>query len=190
MLFAYLNLPQVPNELEQACLKNIDLIDNDINLNELNKKEGIGHSITYIPSSVKQWLFENIIEPNFNPIPVDMMSKTMLHVSHYIKHTEGTGVHPTHIDYGRNFALNYIIDTGGDCVKTYWTKDDRKTIIFETVIKPRQWHIIRVNPDWHGVTGIKIGRLRSIISMCFSPRNLALFSIEEYFKDIICSVPG
>lgn len=36
MLFSYLNLPQVPEELEQACLKNIDLIDNHEDLNRLN----------------------------------------------------------------------------------------------------------------------------------------------------------
>lgn len=185
MLFSYLNLPQVPNDLENLCLKNIDLIDNDQRLNELNKLEGIGHSITFIPTDVSEWLFHNILKPHFNPIPVEMMTNTMLHVSHYIKHPEGTGVHPTHIDYGRNYAINYIIDPGGDNVTTFWTDTDQITVTKEINIEPRRWHVIKVNPDWHGVKGIRIGRLRSIISICLRPSNLENFNAEEYFKDLI-----
>ena len=183
MLFSYLNLSQLPEELEQACLQNIELIDNDLRLNELNKKEGVGHSITYIPLLVQNWILKNILLPNFNPVPLEMTTKTMLHVSHYIKHQEGTGVHPTHIDYGRKYAINYIINTGGDNVKTFWTTDDKKEIIKELVIEPRRWHIIKVNPAWHGVTGIRIGKLRSIISICFSPDDS--LDVEEFFKDIM-----
>lgn len=185
MLFSYLNLPQLPVELEQLCLKNIDLIDNHKDLNRLNKLEGIGHSITFIPSVVHAWLNRNILFPNFKPITEEMLNKTMLHVSHYIKHPEGTGVHPTHFDYGRNYAINYIIDSGGDNVVTYWTEYDRKTIIKEIVIEPKRWHVIKVKPDWHGVKGIRIGRLRSIISICLSPSNLESFQPEDYFKSIL-----
>lgn len=185
MLFSYLNLPQVPKPLEDLCLKNIDLIDNHSRLNELNKLEGIGHSITFIPQIVKDWLYKNVLEPNFNPIPKEMIEKTMLHVSHYIKHQEGTGVHPTHIDYGRNYAINYIIDPGGEDVITYWTSDNRDCITEEIKIEPRRWHVIKVNPDWHGVRGIKIGRLRSIISICLSPTDLKNFNAEEYFKHLL-----
>jgi hypothetical protein len=186
MLFSYLNLPQIPLELEHQCLKNIELIDNDTRLNELNKKEGIGHSITYLPPIVKQWLHDNIIVPNFNPVPSEMLGRAMLHVSHYIKHSEGTGVHPTHIDYGRNYALNYVIDTGGDNVSTYWTTDDKETVEFETIIESRRWHIIRVNPTWHGVRGIKLGRLRTVISLCYnSPVGSDSFDAVAYFKSIL-----
>lgn len=31
----------------------------------------------------------------------------------------------------------------------------------------------RVNPDWHGVRGIRVGNIRTIVSICFSPSNLA-----------------
>jgi hypothetical protein len=185
MLFSYLNLPQVPNELEQLCLKNIELIDNDARLNELNKKEGIGHSITYIPQLVKDWILVNILQPNFNPVPHEMLTKTMLHVSHYIKHVEGTGVHPTHIDYGRNYAINYIIETGGDKINTFWTNDDKTKIIHEVEIEPHRWHVLKVNPAWHGVTGIKIGKLRSIISICLSPADLENFDAREYFRHLL-----
>jgi hypothetical protein len=185
MLFSYLKLPEVPFELEQLCLKNIELIDNDSRLNELNKKEGIGHSITYIPQTVKDWIFTNIIHPNFNPIPQEMLKKTMLHVSHYIKHPEGTGVHPTHFDYGRNYAINYIIETGGNNVTTFWTDDDRTNKVKEVNIEARRWHVLKVNPTWHGVTGIKIGKLRSIISICLCPAHLESFNAEEYFKSLL-----
>jgi hypothetical protein len=185
MNFSYLQLPKLPLELEQLCLKNIDLIDVDLRLIELNKKEGIGHSITYIPQLVKEWILVNILQPNFNPIPQEMLTKTMLHVSHYIKHTEGTGVHPTHIDYGRNYAINYIIETGGDNVKTFWTSDDNTTVIEEVKIEERRWHVLKVNPTWHGVTGIKIGKLRSIISICLSPTDLENFNATEYFRSLL-----
>jgi hypothetical protein len=183
MLFSYLNLPQLPEELELLCLKNIELIDNDLRLNELNKLEGIGHSITYIPQTVQNWLLKNILLPNFNPVPTEMTTKTMLHVSHYIKHTEGTGVHPTHIDYGRTYAINYIINTGGNNVKTFWTDDGKNNIVEELTIEPRRWHILKVNPDWHGVTGIQIGKLRTIISICFSPTDEV--DVKEFLKHII-----
>ena len=183
MLFSYLNLPALPLELEQLCLDNIDLIDNDARLLELNKKEGIGHSITYIPHVVQNWLLQNILLQNFNPVPSEMTANTMLHVSHYIKHQEGTGVHPTHIDYGRKYAINYVINTGGDNVKTFWTDDSKNNIIKEIVIEPRRWHILKVNPAWHGVTGIRIGKLRTIISICFSPPDN--IDVREFFKDII-----
>lgn len=180
MLFSYLNLPSVPTELELLCLKNIDLIDHDPRLNELNKKEGIGHSITYLPNEVKIWILTNIIIPNFSPVPPEMVRKPMLHVSHYIKHSEGSGVHPTHIDYGRKYAINYIIDPGGNNVITYWTADDKQTILLDTVIQPRRWHILHVNPAWHGVRGIKIGRLRNIISICYDAADLD--SIKHILK--------
>lgn len=185
MLFSYLNLPQLPEHLEKLCLRNIDLIDNHDDLNRLNKLEGIGHSITFIPPIVKLWLKNNILTPNFNPIPEEMLTKTMLHVSHYIKHPEGTGVHPTHFDYGRNYAINYIIDAGGDDVVTYWTDDTRHNVIKEIKIEPRRWHVLKVKPDWHGVKGIRIGKLRSIISICLSPDELTPFVPEEYFKNLM-----
>jgi len=185
MLFSYLNLPQVPIELEQLCLKNIDLIDNDLRLNELNKKEGIGHSITYLPVDVKTWIFKNILTPNFNLLDPEMLGRAMLHVSHYIKHPEGNGTHPIHFDYGRNYALNYIIDTGGPNASTYWTSEDKQTVLFETIIEPKRWHLIRVKPDLHGVKGIKLGRLRSIISLSYSPIDLESFDATSYFKNIL-----
>jgi hypothetical protein len=183
-LFSYLNLPEVPAELEEQCLRMIDLIDNDYKLNQLNKLEGIGHNITYIPPSVNGWIYKNILSPNFNTVPDDMIKKTMLHVSHYIKHKEGNGVHPTHYDYGRNFAINYIIDPGGDNVITYWTNENNE-IKFQIKIEPRRWHILKVKPDLHGAKGIRIGGLRSIISICFSPENLENFDPYDYFKKIL-----
>jgi hypothetical protein len=126
-----------------------------------------------------------ILQPNFSPIPQEMLTKTMLHVSHYIKHTEGMGVHPAHIDYGRNYAINYIIETGGDKVNTFWTNDTKTEIVKEVVIEPRKWHVLQVNPVWHGVTGIKIGKLRSIISICLSPTDLENFNATEYFRSLL-----
>jgi hypothetical protein len=180
-IFSYLDLPQIPPALERECLKNIDLIDNDKRLNYLNTLEGIGHSITYVPTAVRSWLNTRIYSHLFGEsVPTTVVDKTMLHVSHYIKHKEGTGVHPTHVDYGRNYAINYIINTGGKSVETYWC-DESNTKEFSVIIQPRRWHIIEVNPARHGVSGIVIGQLRTIISVCFSPEDMNSFDFNNTF---------
>lgn len=182
MLFSYLDLPSLPTEFIDQCKKNIDLIDNNDFLNLKNKKEGIGHSITFIPSHVSKWLKQNCTGPLFKEeIPYEARS-FMLHVSHYIKHEEGNGTHPIHFDYGREYAINYIIDKGGDQVITSWYKNDRKTVIEELEIEPFRWHIIRVKPALHGVRGIQLGRLRCVVSTNFNIPD-DKFDFKSYFGD-------
>lgn len=191
ILFSYLDLPPVPEFLLEKCLKNIDLIDRNPQLNELNKLEGIGHNITFLPSEFLIWYNLKIIRPLFlNNIP-DEAKKATLHVSHYIKDINfrnqnplGNGTHPIHYDYGRKWAINYIITTGGDKVITTWYNDEKETILHKQEIEPFRWHIIKVKPTLHGVEGIRPGLLRTIISGNFSPED-DNFNIKDKFKHLM-----
>jgi hypothetical protein len=176
MNFSYLQIPTLPKELEELCLKNIDLIDNDPELNGLNKKEGVGHNITWCPPEVISWINTNIHDKLNLP-----RQGVTLHVSHYIKHTEGNGIHPIHFDYGRNYAINYVLDTGGSDVITSWYEDDKTTIVDQVEIEQSKWHIIKVKPTLHGVEGIKVGRMRVIISVNYSPEDMETFDENSFF---------
>jgi hypothetical protein len=186
MNFSYVNLPKLPIEFEQLCLDLIPLSWTDSKLVELNKKEGISHSITYLPSIVKSWIVKNvipIIDPNFRH--PELMNKMMLHINEYIEHIGGNGIHPIHVDYGRKYAFNYILTLGGPDLITSWYLDDKTTVVEEHHIEEKRWHLIHVNPVWHGVKGQETGKLRTIISLCFDPEDLNTFNPENYFKHII-----
>lgn len=180
MIFSYLDIPSLPTEFIDQCKQNIDMIDNNDFLNTKNKKEGIGHSVTFIPNHITSWIKQNCIAPLFKgEIPYEAHG-FMLHVSHYIKHEQGNGIHPIHFDYGREYAINYVIDPGGDNVVTSWYEDDKKTIIEEVEIEPFRWHIIKVKPTYHGVRGIRLGRLRCVISTNFNVPD-DKFDFKSYF---------
>lgn len=186
MNFTYVNLPNLPVEFEQRCLNLIPLSWTDNRLLELNKKEGISHSLTYLPPIVKNWIIKNII-PIIDPESQhpELINKMMLHINKYIEHSQGKGVHPIHIDYARKYAFNYILTLGGSKPITSWYLDDKITVIEEHQIEEKRWHLIHVNPAWHGVKGQQEGQFRTIISLCFDPKDVNTFNPKEYFNHII-----
>lgn len=187
MNFTYVNLPKLPSNFINYCLKNVSLAQTDEKLIELNKKEGISHSITYLPNFVKFWIIKKII-PLIDPKleHPELIDNMFLHINKYIEHSEGNGIHPIHIDYGRKYAFNYILTLGAiDPPTTTWYLNDKKTIIEEHRIESEKWHFIAVNPVWHGVKGQEKGQLRTIISLCFNPKNIETFDPKIYFKNII-----
>jgi hypothetical protein len=52
---------------------------------------------------------------------------------------------PIHIDIDREVCYNYIIDTGGDNVKTRWYDDSQTTEIHSVVVPERVWHKLDVS---------------------------------------------
>ena len=186
MNFTYVNLPNLPVEFEQRCLNLIPLSWTDNKLLELNKKEGISHSLTYLPPTVKNWIIKNII-PIIDPESQhpELINKMMLHINKYIEHSQGKGVHPIHIDYARKYAFNYILTLGGSKPITSWYLNDKTTVTEEYQIEEKRWHLIHVNPSWHGVKGQQEGQLRTIISLCFDPKDVNTFNPKEYFNQII-----
>jgi hypothetical protein len=180
------NLPSLPHEFEQLCLDLIPLSWSDHRLMKLNEKEGISHSITYLPPSVKVWIIKNVI-PILDPenLHPELIDKMMLHINEYVEHPEGNGVHPIHFDYGRKYAFNYILTLGGSRPITSWYLDDKETVVEEYFIEEKRWHMLFVNPVWHGVRGQEPNKLRTIISLCFDPIDLTTFDPKQHFKNIL-----
>lgn len=80
---------------------------------------------------------------------------------------------PIHIDKGnRIIAYNYILDTGGDNVKTVVYDHRYKPLQIE-VIEANKWHSIRTSM-LHGVHGIQSNNVRIAISIS---RNLESFIV-------------
>ena len=187
MNFYYLNLPKLPEEFTQLCLDKIDLRHKNPTLALLNRYEGPSHSITYLPKNVKTWL-QNFILPKIDPKNEhsELSGKMYLHINEYIEHKDGNGIHPIHIDYGRKWAINYILTAGAEILPiTTWYKDDGITVIEEHQIEINRWHLIAVNPVLHGVKGQSKDKLRTIISLCYDPIDLDIFNPEIDFKTII-----
>jgi len=176
MYFAKLNLPTLPIEFIDPCLANIPLIDTDPRLLKINEYRGPANRATVIPKFVKQWLAVNVFEPNFSPVP-EGMADPMLNVTKYSEHLkdpEWFGAHGRHVDIGRNYALNYYFDLGGDNTKIQWWTDDKETLLAEVTIEPFQWYLLKVDTI-HAVRNIKRDRLRIFISAGYVGTDISQF---------------
>lgn len=60
---------------------------------------------------------------------------------------------PCHVDRGRDVAINYLVDAGGDSVSTAWYTDEFGDKIEEVVLEPNSWHELKVD-QWHTVHNI------------------------------------
>lgn len=166
MIFAYLNLPKFPDVMVNDCLKNIDIIDNDPVLYEtVNKSRGPSNYGTWVTKEADTWLTTNIAKAYFDPVPTEM-HLNLLNVTFYTKNPNKphlNGQQGPHKDIGRIWALNYYFTLGGEEVKTKWYDDEKNTL--KTVyIEPFRWCILRVD-RLHSVQGIRIGQLRTFLSM-------------------------
>lgn len=69
------------------------------------------------------------------------------------------GYQQIHIDYGRNWACNYLLDLGGDKVFTHFYSSMTDTVpIFSEHIELNRWHRLDVAKP-HNVTGINHKRV-------------------------------
>ena len=60
---------------------------------------------------------------------------------------------PVHKDRGRDIAVNYIIDAGGEDACTVWYEEDYTTPTHDVQLPVHRWHELRVD-TYHSVTGI------------------------------------
>lgn len=74
------------------------------------------YTMYHITTELRNWLVVN------NIIKLENINKV------YIQ-TQSPGVHVVHTDFNRKYALNYIIDTGGDNVITSWYKQKGHPIV-------------------------------------------------------------
>jgi hypothetical protein len=174
MYFSYLNLPALPEEFIEPCIKNLELIGIDPRLDEWNNYRQEMNRASFCPTYVVEWLVDNI-KSKFPE--VDGLNYGFINVTTYLN-----GKHPRHVDVGRRYALNYYIDTGGDGTTISWFADDKETILHtEHNIQPKRWALLKVNPEIHEVDRIEQGRRRVYISM--SIKEIASDE-DTFFKQI------
>jgi hypothetical protein len=185
MNFSYIKFPQLPEEYIQPCIDMLPLIGNSAFLNKVNELEGPAVRLTYVPAQAQRWIYENIVFKYFKHISQNLMMP-FIHVSQHRPNPErGPESHPIHFDYGRKYAFNYFIDTGGDNVWTHWYDNDRNRIESHHV-EPFRWHMIAVNPELHSADGIEPGRRRICISLNWDPPvPKPQFNASEYWRDLL-----
>jgi hypothetical protein len=185
MNFSYVNFPKLPDEFIQPCLDMLPMIETSPFLRKLNELEGPAVRITIIPALAQKWIYENIVFKYFKHISNNLMMP-FTHVSQHMPNLkQGPESHPIHIDYGRKYAFNYFIDTGGDNIWTHWYDSDRNKIESHR-IEPFRWHIIATNPELHSADGIEIGRKRISVSLSWDPPiPKPEFNAREYWKDFL-----
>jgi hypothetical protein len=70
-----------------------------------------------------------------------------------------------HKDVGRTTAINYILDPGGDSVRTsFYRTREPESVFYEVDIEPGKWHSLDVS-HFHTVNGIAEGRKRVAITL-------------------------
>jgi hypothetical protein len=180
MYFSYLTLPPIPSDFFQLCLENTKYIDKDPRLDSINNYRGPMNRATFLPRAVSNWLVKNIVEQVYpNDIPNELKS-TLLNVTTYQKlwkNEDTWGTHPKHVDVGRNWALNYYFDTGGNNTSIRWYNED--TVVAETLsIESNRWCLLKVNQH-HDVRGIEEGKIRYFITMNIVSENI------DNFKSVI-----
>ena len=139
----YINIPLVPDHLIEDCQSKID--------KPTNIETGIPKDYAYFKSKkvsneLTEWLqqfFDFKITPQYQVIYKGL---------------------PIHIDKGnRVLAYNYLLDTGGDNIKTAIYNEKYQILQLET-LELKKWHRIDTGM-LHGVHGINPDRIRVSLSV-------------------------
>lgn len=144
----YLDFPSVPEHL----LDSVSSILAGPNISYVTKQDFFQQRAAN--SELIQWAEENI-----HGVPFKFKAQYQI-IGHGI---------PIHRDVGyqgstpRTLAINYILDTGGDNIRTV-IYDNNKNILESHVIQPMKWHSIQVNM-LHCVLGLVPGKFRVALSL-------------------------
>jgi hypothetical protein len=133
--FQYLDLPNIPNELIELDLKQLETRDN----------------IFIEPNYpfYKQYPVDDKLSEYLKSIIVDSFFAS------YQVIRKGIAVHK---DINRTECLNYILDTGGDDSRLSMYDDDTTTVLYSGHVEPLKWHRINVS-KFHGVSGLTRPRI-------------------------------
>lgn len=149
------NVP-MPEELEQLALSVIETTP-DLQAQYVGKSSHM-FQCYQLPEPVIDWIKENIKLPD-DLVPFDFK----IHVVHHDLRL--------HSDYGRTWALNYVIDTGGPSSESVWYTDDRQTKLYGEIIPSRTWHYFNTEYQ-HTVHGIDPAKLRTGITITVQKRSM------------------
>lgn len=170
MYFSYLNLPKIPSEFIQPCMKNLSLIGKDPRLEKHNQYRGVMNKATFLPRDLSIWLIEQIAKPFF-PLQIESIKNSMLNITTYdetsFTNPDWYGSHGRHRDIGRNYALNYYFSLGGSNTKIQWFSDDHKDVLSEAEPIVEQWVLLKVDTI-HAVRHIEPGKQRVFVSVGLS----------------------
>jgi hypothetical protein len=145
----YLDLPSIPEHLIESIQDIINKPPKDFS----NVSSEYAYFKTrYVNDDLKSWLqtiFDSEIYPQYQLVYNGL---------------------PIHIDKGnRIVAYNYLLDAGGDNVRTAVYDDKYKLLQIEK-IELKRWH--RINTSMlHGVHGIQSNKVRVAISIGFDALN-------------------
>ncbi len=89
--------------------------------------------------------------------PLKDFTRKIFNFDHIVQVQKITKDLPIHIDFNRQLAFNYIIETGGEEVKTCFYNANHE-LIEEHIILKHKWHCIRVNGN-HNVKNITSQRI-------------------------------
>ena len=128
MNYKYLNLPSVPTHL-------ILPVEDVLKLENIFGGETNNYTIHEVQVELKDFL--QAIFPD----------KTKFRYQTLIDEI------PVHIDRGRTTAINYIINSGGDNVKTVWYEDDYTTPTYDVILETQKWCELQVD-IYHNVTNL------------------------------------
>lgn len=112
MYFGYLNLPLPPRPLLLDSLPNLDLIDVDPRLDEINAGRAPNNRSTGLNQGLKDWLSTHIFS-QFQRDDVDIIPPLLSRTT-TVDHPDDIwkNSHTRHVDIGRNYAVNYYMQTG------------------------------------------------------------------------------
>ena len=145
MFINYLSLPSIPSEL----LEDLDTIRSLPFAEETPFKEGNKFRLKNVNSSLHEYL-----KPMF---PFEIFCRYQFVYN---------GI-PIHVDYkdntGRKYAINYLLDCGGDNVVTN-IYDRTYQLIESKCIELHKWHVIHTD-QLHDVKNIDPNKVRIAISV-------------------------
>lgn len=128
MYYEYLDLPSPPQEL-------ILPLEQVLQLENIFGGHTKNYTIHEVQPELRDWL-QNIFP-----------DRTKFRYQTLIKDI------PCHVDRGRDTAINFLIDTGGNDVTTAWYTDEFGDKIDDVVLELSRWHKLRVD-QWHTVHNI------------------------------------
>lgn len=92
----------------------------------------------------------------------------------------------SHVDTNRTFVYNFLIDTGGDDVHTYWADglDDDSNVIDDIVLPVGVWHRLDVSTP-HGVKNITGNRIAISVGNVTKINREAVRQQREKLKELL-----
>lgn len=167
ILFKYLNLPCIPEEL-------LDKPEYILNENELFFNR-IGYKAVKVNNILYDWCIENILFHFYNNFNI---KKNVIQFNQKIfcYQVIDSKIAP-HIDDGRTFTINYILNSGNTNIlptTVFYNNLVEKKQIEEIKIEEKKWHYLKVDIP-HSVTNIDSYRLS--ITMNSTPLNKIIQSL-------------